>query len=274
MPASIRQQPITSIIHGEKFYLLGMRMEPKPFPERMEQATYRSSEPIPKMESCCMKTRADGNLVEYSYGANALEQELHTARSKQAKQPAQQYRYDSRGRIIGVVNGNGVETGYRLDTWGRIGEVNNPDGGKEQYSYDYAGNITSTKDANGGVITYRYNSMGKVCEIIDQEGASETFRYDREGRMILHTDRNGNQVRTQYNVDGNPVREIAINSSGEQAVTRSWEYDTAGNVKKAICGGLCYSYRYRSRWKIVAKILRWKDAYFLHLFCRWKVWKV
>ena len=61
--------------------------------------------------------RADGNLVEYSYGANALEQELHTARSKQAKQPAQQYRYDSRGRIIGVINGNGVETGYRLDTW-------------------------------------------------------------------------------------------------------------------------------------------------------------
>ncbi len=124
---------------------------------------------------------------------------------------------------------------------------------KEGYTYGHAGQITSTTDANGGVITYRYNSQGKVCETIDQEGLSETFRYDREGRMVLHTDRNGNQVRTSYNVDGNPVLEAACNADGKGTVTRSWEYDPSGNVKKAVAGGFCYTYEYRPDGKLLKK---------------------
>lgn len=148
-----------------------------------------------------LERTADGNAAEHSYGINGMETETRTTRSKKVGLPAQQYAYDSRGRITGLVNGNRNETGYGLDAWGRIRGVQNADGGKEGYTYDYVGNITSTKDANGGIITYHYNSQGKVCEIIDQEGHSENFRYDREGRMMLHTDRNGNQVRASYNVD-------------------------------------------------------------------------
>ena len=118
---------------------------------------------------------------------------------------------------------------------------------------DYAGHITSTTDANGGVITYRYNSQGKVCEIIDQEGNSETFRYDREGRRILHEDRIGNQVRTTYNVDGRPVLERACDYMGENEVSRSWEYDGIGNIKKAVAGGICYTYEYRPDGKLIKK---------------------
>jgi RHS repeat-associated protein len=95
------------------------------------------------------------------------------------------------------------------------------------------------------VITYRYNSQGKVCEITDQEGNSETFRYDREGRMVLHVDCNGNEVRTTYNVDGNPVLETGTDRNGENRVTRSFEYDALGNVRKAVAGGFCYTYEYR-----------------------------
>ena len=196
---------------------------------------------------------ADGNETEYTYGTNGMETEIHTARSRKAGLPAQQYSYDSRGRIKGLADGNGNETGYGLDAWGRIKGIQGADGGKEGYTYDYAGNITSTEDANGGVITYRYNSQGKVCEITDQEGHSETFRYDREGRMTLHTDRNGNQVRASYNVDGNPVIETGTDINGENAVTRSWEYDTSGRVKKAVSGGFCYTYKYRTDGKLEKK---------------------
>ena len=87
---------------------------------------------------------ADGNVAEYAYGLNGMETEIHTARSKKAGLPAQQYTYDSRGRITGLVNGNRNETGYGLDAWGRIKGVQSADGGKEGYTYDYAGNITST----------------------------------------------------------------------------------------------------------------------------------
>ncbi|MDU4971948.1 MAG: hypothetical protein E6X19_04435, partial [Hungatella hathewayi] len=94
-----------------------------------------------------------------------------------------------------------------------------------------------------------------VCEIIDQEGNSETFRYDREGRRIFHEDRIGNQVRTTYNVDGNPVLERACDYLGENEVTRSWEYDDIGNIKKAVVGGFCYTYEYRPDGKLIKKLL-------------------
>lgn len=196
---------------------------------------------------------AAGNELEYTYGINDLETEIHTTRSRKENRAVQSYSYDVNGRITGVIDGNENQTGYSIDSWGRIREVQNADGGKEGYTYDYAGNITSTTDANGGIITYRYNSQGKVCEIIDQGGNSETYRYDREGRMVLHIDRNGNQVRTSYNVDDQPVLETAVDQDGLNPVTRSWEYDGSGNVIKAVAGGFCYTYVYRPDGKLLKK---------------------
>ena len=198
---------------------------------------------------------ADGNELEYSYGINGLQQEIRTARSQRADRAAQVYTYDARGRITGIQDGNQNQTGYHMDPWGRVHQIETAEGGKENFTYDYTGHITSTTDANGGVITYRYNSQGKVCEIIDQEGNSEMFRYDREGRMVFHVDRNGKQVRTTYNVDGNPVLERACDYLGENEVTRSWEYDDIGNVKKAVAGGFCYTYEYRPDGKLIKKLL-------------------
>lgn len=196
---------------------------------------------------------ADGGETGYVYGLNGLVTETYTSRSGEEGRPSQQYSYDSRGRITGVVNGNGNPTGYDLDSWGRVRGMRNADGGKEGYTYNFAGSITSTSDANGGVIAYRYNSQGKVCEIIDQEGNSETFRYDREGRMVLHIDRNGNRVRASYNVDRNLVMEKGTDADGGNAVTRTWEYDAWGHVKKAVAGGFCYTYEYRADGKLVKK---------------------
>ena len=196
---------------------------------------------------------ADGNELACSYGVNGLEKEIRTARSRQKNQAAQEYTYDARGRITGIKDGNRNQTGYRTDSWGRVHQIETAEGGTENYTYDYAGHVISTTDANGGVITYRYNSQGKVCEIIDQDGNSETFRYDREGRMVFHVDRNGNQVRTSYNVDGNPVLERACDQFGKNEVTRSWEYDSIGNVKKAVAGGFCCTYEYRPDGKLVRK---------------------
>ena len=196
---------------------------------------------------------ADGNELEYSYGINGMQQEIRTARSQRANRAAQVYTYDARGRITGIQDGNQHQTGYQMDPWGRVHQIETAEGGKENFTYDYAGHVTSTTDANGGVITYRYNSQGKVCEIIDQEGNSETFRYDREGRRIFHEDRIGNQVRTTYNVDGRPVLERACDHMGENEVSRSWEYDGIGNVKKAVAGGFCYTYEYRPDGKLIKK---------------------
>lgn len=199
------------------------------------------------------KITAEGNELTYQYGIHGLETEVYTSRSRKEGKAAQSYLYDANGRMTGVVDGNQNYTGMDTDSWGRIRSVKNADGGNERYTYNSMGLVTSTTDANGGVITYRYNSQGKICQIIDQEGNSETFRYDREGRKVLSFDRNGNQIKTTYNVDGNPVYEFGFDLKGDNHVTRSWEYDSFGMMKKAVSGGFSYTYEYRPDGKLIKK---------------------
>ena len=129
---------------------------------------------------------SNGNEITYTYGIHDEPTAIHTTRSRKQKKTAGVYDYDSKGRIIGVKDGNQNETRYHNDLWGKIEKIYTAEGGSEAYTYDYAGNITSSTDANGNTITYRFNSQGNVCEVIDQEGNSDKFYYDREGRQVLH----------------------------------------------------------------------------------------
>lgn len=57
---------------------------------------------------------ADGQEIRYAYGAHGREEETSTARSRKAGRAAQKYRYDSRGRITGVVKATAMR---RAMTW-------------------------------------------------------------------------------------------------------------------------------------------------------------
>ena len=54
-------------------------------------------------------------------------------------------------------------------------------------------------------------------------------------------------------MDGNPVLETGTDAAGKNTITRSWEYDTAGRVRKAAAGGFCYTYEYRADGKLLRK---------------------
>ena len=176
-----------------------------------------------------------------------------SAESSEEGRKLQKYRYNSRGQVIGIVDGNENQTGFDLDAWGKLMKIQAADGGVEEYTYDHAGNITSTTDANGGTIHYRYNSQGKICEITDQEGMKERFCYDREGRQIFSVDRLGNQVKTEYNIDGNPVKRISCDKDGKNREVRIWEYDCLGYLRQAVGGGFRYRYEFRPDGKLLRK---------------------
>ena len=196
---------------------------------------------------------ADGEEFHFHYEAQGLLSGVASVRSREEGRELQNYRYNSRGQVTGIVDGNGNQTGLDLDAWGRLMKIQAADGGVEGYTYDHAGNITSTTDANGGTIYYRYNSQGKVCEITDQEGLQERFYYDREGRQILSIDRLGNRVETEYNIDGNPVRRVSCDRHGKNRDVRIWKYDCLGYLKEAVGGGFHYRYEYRPDGKLLCK---------------------
>ena len=109
------------------------------------------------------------------------------------------------------------------------------------------------EDENGNRTYEGYYDTIKAPINCAEGYASVERGYDGEGRLILHVDRNGNRIRTTYNVDGNPVMETGTDRNGENTITRSWEYDTSGRVKKAVAGGFCYTYEYRADGKLLKK---------------------
>ena len=162
------------------------------------------------------------------------------------KRTLQQYEYNARGQIVGIIDGNQEKVSYDTDGWGKITRIGFSDGVEEAYQYIPAGQVSTAVDGNGNEVQYRYNSMGKVRERIDQLGEKETFLYDAEGNLSLHIDRDGRRVSRGYNVFGDPVYERAVDADGGNACTSTWHYDSIGRVIRAVCNGHSYEYRYDS----------------------------
>ena len=183
-----------------------------------------------------------GNRTELSYELDGKIKDVR--RSGNHQRILQQYEYNARRQITGVVDGNQNPISYDVDSWGRITGIGFADGGKEGYEYTPAGQISRTIDGNGNAVQYRYNSLGKISERIDQLGFTETFRYDEEGNLSLHIDRDGRQLQRACNVFGQPVYEKASDAEGKHTNISTWHYDSLGRVTRAVCDGKSYEYIY------------------------------
>ena len=183
-----------------------------------------------------------GNRTELSYELDGKIKDVR--RSGNHQRILQQYEYNARRQITGVVDGNQNPISYDVDSWGRITGIGFVDGGKEGYEYTPAGQVSRTIDGNGNAVQYRYNSLGKVSERIDQLGDTETFRYDEEGNLSLHIDRDGRQLQRACNVFGQPVYEKASDAEGKHTNISTWHYDSLGRVTRAVCDGKSYEYIY------------------------------
>ena len=183
-----------------------------------------------------------GNRTELSYELDGKIKDVR--RSGNHQRILQQYEYNARGQITGVVDGNQNPISYDVDSWGRITGIGFVDGVKEGYEYTPAGQVSRTIDGNGNAVQYRYNSLGKISERIDQLGFTETFRYDEEGNLSLHIDRDGRQLQRACNVFGQPVYEKASDAEGKHTNISTWHYDSLGRVTRAVCDGKSYEYIY------------------------------
>ena len=183
-----------------------------------------------------------GNRTEFSYELDGKIKDVR--RSGNHQRTLQQYEYNARGQITGVVDGNQNPISYDVDSWGRITGIGFADGVKEDYEYTPAGQVSRTIDGNGNAVQYRYNSLGKISERTDQLGFTETFRYDEEGNLSLHIDRDGRQLQRACNVFGQPVYEKASDAEGKHTNISTWHYDSLGRVTRAVCDGKSYEYIY------------------------------
>ena len=111
-----------------------------------------------------------GNRTELSYELDGKIKDVRRLGNgnRNHQRTLQQYEYNARGQITGVVDGNRNPISYDVDSWGRITGIGFADGVKEGYEYTPAGQVSRTIDGNGNAVQYRYNSLGKISERIDQ----------------------------------------------------------------------------------------------------------
>ncbi len=194
--------------------------------------------------------------VEYSYDIGGRVSHIISPGAKEKGKISQQYRYDALGNVTAVKDGEGNETSYSLDLWGKVKEVQKADGSKEWYDYDYAGNVTATTDGNGNKTEYTYNSLNLLAQIKDPAGDVMTYQYDKQGRLARHIDRNKNIIEYLYNQDDNIT-------SRKDAVTRTSEeyrYNKDGSLAAGISGGKVYNYSYTPNMNLKTKSINGKSV--------------
>ncbi|MDH5548103.1 MAG: RHS domain-containing protein [Gammaproteobacteria bacterium] len=141
--------------------------------------------------------------------------------------------YDDNGRIIRIVDANGLSTHYDYDLRGRILAITQSTQGQEprttHYQYDLAGQLISTVDPIGAEWLYRYNDAGELTEITDNLGNIVSRAHDARGNLLRSsiTDVSGNLVSdVSYAYDARN-RAIEVNS-GESVFKKA--FDAAGNL--------------------------------------------
>ena len=180
----------------------------------------------------------------YDLGGRCTQMRNNAGLSSQRKE------YDPWNHVTKVVDGNGNETEFELDLWGRISKVRRADGGCESYSYDFAGNVSEITDGRGNVTCFEYNEQNLLAKRTDPFGAYETWQYDEEGRPDYYCDRSGNEIAYSYNAFGQLTSKKALNGSGLEEI---YAYTDTGLLDHCIGGGMRYDYSYDGYDRLTAK---------------------
>ena len=149
------------------------------------------------------------------------------------------YFYDSTGKMISMIDAEGLETRYQYDYLGQVLKQTVGSGTKEQqetrYAYDSLGNkICEWYDyevTNFGMAKrktqYQYNSLGMLTAVVDAKGNSTSYYYDAVGNIRKVIDASGNVTTYDYNNLGWLIAETHIGK------TATYTYDAGGRRQTA-----------------------------------------
>jgi YD repeat-containing protein len=116
-------------------------------------------------------------------------------------------RFDSSGRLLGLVDRSGNETVLAYHD-GQLVGVTGAAGRVVSFEHDRAGRITALVDCLGSRFEYRYDHRGDLVEMTDPCGAGWSYDYDDDHSLIGITDPEGRMVvRNAYDDGGRVVEQ-------------------------------------------------------------------
>lgn len=91
-------------------------------------------------------------------------------------------KYDDRGRLISVYDGQNRGITYAYDDRDRVTKVANFESSIE-YTYDQAGNLSSVLDSKGNKTSYTFDVKGNLHTIEDALGNITRYEYDEKNKL-------------------------------------------------------------------------------------------
>lgn len=146
----------------------------------------------------------------------------------QGERPLREFRYDTAGRLVEIVDSSrrphcfeyddqdritawidriGYRYAYTYDEHGRVVATGGEDGALAgRIAYDPGERVTRFTTALGETTSYRMDEYGHVVETVDPVGGVRRTESDRYGRVLSHTDELDGNVRVQRDERGDAVR--------------------------------------------------------------------
>ena len=158
---------------------------------------------------------------------------------------------------------------YEYDTYGRVVKVTRPSGVTEMSYKGLTSTITSPRDVitktftaegwtesvttNGKTVRYTYYPDGKVKTAAPDGGVAVYMEYDKQGNRTLISEADGGVVKTTYNEFGELVE--SSRKQGGRTLTTTYTYSPEGLLMQKNCSGALTVYKYDSRNRLIQESL-------------------
>ena len=148
--------------------------------------------------------------------------------------------YDGAGRLLRMVDPNGLETtftyhprGWLLSTTVNDGDVT----AITAFDYDAAGNLTRVTPPSSGLLDFTYDSANRLTSITDHQGNTVRYTLDAMGNRVNEQFEDPQGIVTRkldrvYNSLNRMIRETGADTTR----TANYAYDANGNLTQSIDG--------------------------------------
>ena len=138
-------------------------------------------------------TDADGYQRQYTYGTGFQNVESETKGGQTTN-----YRYDSYGRLLHVINALNDTVTYSYDDINRVTSIEDEANNTTAFGYSSM-YPTSVTDPLSQVYRNYPNALGWDTTVVDPGNRKETYGYDRDGAVRSYTNRRSSTVTYVYN---------------------------------------------------------------------------
>lgn len=179
----------------------------------------------------------------FVYDARGLLQQIDGPRTDVAD--ITRYSHDAQGNRISMTDALGRVTRYtRYDGAGRLLQMIDPNGVETVFSYHPRGWLSSTT-VGGATTRFEHDRVGNLTRVVAPDGSFVAYHHDPANRLVAISDAAGNRLAYTLDSAGQRVSEEVRESSGRLRRTLARTYDMLGRLRERVdADGRVTGYRY------------------------------